>query len=317
MKTQVLPCYREQTNGVHFTRNAHRHDCDDVDCRGCTPCQGRHCTARRNCTWHIAEGELTCGRCITSVRRDLRWISELSALMITAAITDGLDSEAANLAGPATDAEAWSWRKVTARQGRAWHASLVEDDDEFHPERVLTVWERMIREDYTHTRAEIGCTTVAPERRDWEARVGTDRAHQSCIANHGARCWDVRERSNSIGAAVDYLGRTLHRIANDDEQDFPLLRAELKKCRQHLEAVLHNDTKPERGAPCTECRKIGHFVRLKREYAHWCTDEECERMHFDADGSDVWRCPKDAKHWWTQQGYADMLDERRGGRIGA
>lgn len=47
------PCYREATNGVHFTRNTHRHDCAEVDCRGCKPCPGRHCTARTNCTWHV------------------------------------------------------------------------------------------------------------------------------------------------------------------------------------------------------------------------------------------------------------------------
>src|SRR5690606_41422977 len=50
-----------------------------------------------------------------------------------------------------------------------------------------------------------------------------------------------------IQGAAAYLDRHLHRIANDDAQDFPLLRRELRKCRQHLEAVLHNDTRPDRG----------------------------------------------------------------------
>jgi hypothetical protein len=266
------PCYREATNGVYFTKNAHRLDCDDPACRGCTTCAGTHCTARKNCTWHVSEGELTCGRCIAGVRRDLAWITALSALLLTQAIADGLDSEAVNLAGPAVDPEAWSWRKATAKQGRAWHVSLVEDDDEHHPLRVLGAWEHMIREDYQH--------------------------HSDATL--------------TLAGASAYLDRMLYRIAHDEEQDFPLLRAELKKCRQHLESVLHNDTKPDVGAPCPSCREAGEIVRLKRQYAHWCKDPECQKFHFLDDASDTWHCPREATHWWTQQGYADMLDERRG-----
>lgn len=269
MSEKPQPCYREATNGVYFTRNGHRPDCEDAACRGCVTCAGKHCTARKNCTWHIDAAELTCGRCIAGVRRELRWIGDLSALMLAAAIADGLESEAANLAGPAADPEAWTWRKVAAKQGRAWHVSLIEDDDEHHPETVTGIWQRMIAEDYGH------------------------------------------EPTGSVSAAVAYLDRNLHRIAHDDEQDFPLMRRELRKCRQHLESVLHNDTKRDQGAPCPACKGVGAFVRLERHYAHWCTDEACERFHFTDDGSDVWRCPRDREHWWTQQGYADVLEQRR------
>ena len=80
--------------------------------------------------------------------------------------------------------------------------------------------------------------------------------------------------------------------------------------------MLHNDTRRDRGAPCPTCRDLGKVVRLQRHYSHWCTDEACEAFHFTDDGSDVWRCPTDAAHWWTMQGYADVLDVRSG-RIGA
>lgn len=255
-QTKPEPCYRDPNNGVHFTRNAHRIDCAEGDCRGCRPCPERHCTAKKSCTWHVAWGEITCGRCIAGVRSDLRWIEALSSLLMTAAMGEGVDSEAANLAGPAADPEAWSWRKVAARQGRAWHVSLVEDDDEHHPLTVLGTWERMIREDYGH---------------DTDAPL-------------------------SITGAVAYLTRTLHRIAQDDGQDFPLMRRELRKCRQHLEAVLHNDDRPDQGAPCPTCSaEHGKGPRLRRRYA--------ERWEAQDASRDEWVCPANREHTWSEVDY--------------
>jgi hypothetical protein len=256
MSEKPQPCYRE-VNGAYFTRNDHRHDCEEVDCRGCVTCPGRHCIARKSCTWHVGETELTCGRCISVVRTDLRWIESLAALMLTQAIADGLESEAASLAGPAADPEAWTWRKVAAKQGRAWHVSLIEDDDEHHPARVTGTWARMVSEDYGHD-----------------------------MPSNAPLAW-----------CVAYLDRTLHRIAHDDGQDFPLLGSELKKCRQHLEAVLHNDTKPDQGAPCPACHDAGMEKppRLGRVYA--------ESWQADDDHLDFWRCPRDRRHVWTEYDY--------------
>ncbi len=277
-------CYRE-VNGVYFTRNTHRPDCGEPECRGCRPCPEQHCTARRNCSWHLDEGQLTCGRCIAGVRTDLRWIEALAALLLTAAINDGVESEAAALAGPAVDPEAWSRRKVAARQhadtGRAWHVSLIEDDDEHHPARVLGVWAMMLAEDYGHD-----------------------------MPIDASLTW-----------MVDYLDRNLARVAHDEDQDFGLLRRELRKCRQHLEAVLHNDRRPDRGAPCRSC--AAPAPRLKLEPGHWCEDEDCTRMHYDDDSGDRWVCPRDPEHRWTMADYrrwvyADAVAQRgEDGRIGA
>lgn len=144
-------CYRDRTNGVRYQRGIHHAACADDACRGCRPCPERwHCTARRSCSWHVEVGQLTCGRCLARVRADLRWIGDLASLLPVAAEAAGVDSEAANLAGPATDSEAWSWRKAAAMAGGSWHLSLVEDDDEHHPLRVTQTWARMIAEDYGH-----------------------------------------------------------------------------------------------------------------------------------------------------------------------
>lgn len=273
-RPETKPCYREATNGVYFIREQHGLNCEDSTCRGCKPCVGAdHCTARRNCTWHLSAGELTCGRCLAAVRRDLRWIASLAALLPTAALGDGVNSEAANLSGPSVDPEAWSWRKAAARSGKGWHLSLIEEDDEHHPERVLGTWERMLREDYDQP-------TDAPL---------------------------------SVADAAAYLDRNLHRVAHDDGQDFTLLGRELKKCRQHLESVLHNDTNPERGIPCPTCTsdEAGLGPRLVRHYPHWCNDEDCQRLHRADDADDVWQCPREAKHVWSHEDYDRRLVERK------
>ena len=316
-------CYRDRNNGVRYIKSGHRLDCGDGDCRGCKPCPERwHCTAGRTCTWHLEPGQLTCGRCLASVRRNLRRIGDLSALMFPAAIAGGVNSGAANLAGPAADYSTFVARRLIDQrwidqylpehnQIRAAEA-LIEDDDPHHPYNVLTRWEFMLREDYGQSRPH------------WECRTGIDvlggreRDREKCAVNHGQSCWLARETPTSIYSAMDYLDRNLHRIAQDDEQDFPLLGRELKKCRQHLEAVLRNDDRPDRGAPCPECTSdtAGVGPRLRREYAHWCEDEDCRRVHHDDESDDVWTCPRNPLHSWTHKVYTKWIEER-GGRMGA
>jgi hypothetical protein len=278
------PCYRE-ANGVYFTRGEHRPDCDD-DCRGCRPCTADHCTAKRNCTWHLDDGQLACGRCLANVRRDLKWIEPLAALLPVAAMGDGVDSEAANLDGPVPHPSTDVARRVHLRKRLAtlgpWAAAagvdetgfrVMPDEDWHHPRAVLGRWAMMISEDYEHD-------------------MPYDASTSWCVA---------------------YLDRNLHRIAHDDGQDFPLLGRELRKCRQHLEAVLHNDDRPDRGAPCPECTSEANGLgpRLRREWSHWCEDEACERTHAGDDTDDVWRCPRVREHWWWHHDYENWIEERK------
>lgn len=285
------PCYRERTNGVRFTRNEHRLDCRDGDCRGCKVCQEpTHCTAKQNCSWHLPVGQLTCGRCLAAVRRNLKRIDILAALVPVVAIADGPNSETANLAGPSPDPRAWSahriaqnaqlaeWAAVGRITDEQWeHAcEAMPEDDEFHPYAVTTRWQMMLSEDYKHP---------------LPARL-------------------------SITGAIDYLDRNLFLIAHDPEQDFPLLAREIRKCRQHLEAAMLLVARPEKGAPCPACHeniqasdevaaegKKPKAPRLRREYAHWCDDETCTKLHDDTDKDDLWRCPKDRDHTWSEKDY--------------
>ena len=246
----------------------------------------KHCTARRSCSNHVGADEQTCPRCIARVRSNLRRIPALSALMLPVAITAGVNSEAANLAGPATSPVGWRERRVAQR----WHLDAweelgriterqhlhaletMEDDDSQHPYNVLTRWQMMIAEDYGH---------------------------------------DLPERLTIVGAA-DYLDRQLARIAQDPEQDFPLLGSDLRRCRQHLETAVSLRAHKERGEPCPECRNEGQVNRLVREYGHWCEDEGCERIHYDDDSADVWVCPRNRDHEWSHEDYSRWVEERKG-----
>ncbi len=238
----------------------------------------RHCTAKRSCSWHVGPNELTCGRCLAGARTSLRWIGDLSGLLLTQALTDGVMSEAANLAGPATDPRAWAGVQLAQRrylttwllaeritEQQAVHAiGSLEEDDKRHGERLITTWARMIAEDYEHP---------LPERM-------------------------------TLSWCVGYLDRQLHRIAQDPEQDFPLLRRELKKCRHHLEAVLHNDDQHDRGAPCPECVANEDGVpRLVRDYAHGVKH----------DRYDQWRCPRNPEHVWSHHAYVAYAEGRKHG----
>lgn len=232
----------------------------------------RHCTSRRTCSQHVGHAELTCARCLGRTRTDIRQIVNRSVELLPEAVHVGVDSEAANLAGPAADPEAWSWRKVAAKQGRAWHLSLIEDDDDWHPYTVLTRWAQMLTEDYGDERPE---------------------------------AWTITN-------AAAYLERVLGKVAQDDGQDWPLFAREIRKCRSHLEAVLRDSLAPERGAPCPTCRDAGTFVRLYREYGHWCLDPDCRRRdHFITDDGDEWRCPRNVDHVWTHERYRSFVEERQ------
>jgi hypothetical protein len=115
----------------------------------------------------------------------------------------------------------------------------------------------------------------------------------------------------TITDAGDYLARTLHRMAQDDEQDFPLFAREMRQCRNHLESVLRNSAAPTKGAPCPDCREEGHVVRLHQEFGHWCERPECQQQfHFVDDSGDRWVCPRNREHWMTGEGYAQWLKGR-------
>ena len=271
-----MTCRYDKAAERHLLRT-HLPACDSRDCQGCEPCLRdangnpvRHCTARIGCNGHLGEYEQTCPGCIEEVRTTLRVIVDLAAdALLEEAIEAGVDSEAVYLAGPACDPEAWSWRKVTARQGGPWHMSQgdsaskldPDEDDEHHPYSVLTRWEFMLREDYGQQRTD----------------------------------------ATSIVSAAKYLTDMLPRLANDDGQDWRLFAHELNACRNHLESVIHDSRAPEMGAPCPACTTANTKGKpLVKHYRN--IDERTGKV--DPSGAlDWWGCRDDDAHWWNDEDY--------------
>jgi hypothetical protein len=257
---------------------------DDTPCR--TDDYGdptHHCTAKKGCANHVAENEQTCARCIGRTRQDLTRTAQLAKLMMAAAMSAGVNSEAANLAGPAADYATFSARRRIDKEWIYGHIpaakveramrSLLADDDEHHPLNVLGRWDLMLREHHGHPSDEVV----------------------------------------TVDNAAAYIARHLPRIAQDPDQDFPQLARELRKCRNHLETVLANSQRPERGAPCPECTNEANGVgpRLIRDYGHWCLDDGCERIHYLDDSGDTWSCPRNPAHQWTHDAYTNWIEERK------
>lgn len=230
-----------------------------------------HCTARRNCAEHVAPNELTCARCLGRTRAIIRGIPDRAALMMPVALTMGVDSTAANLAGPAADTEAWTWRKVAARRGGSWHLSLIEDDDDRHPYTVLTRWALMIAEDYGHELTDLDVASAADYLDRNLARIAQDPTQDFTLLTSEVR--KCRRHLESVLATAQHKERG----------------APCPEC-----------VGKEQGAP-----------RLVRTYPHWCDDTECRREHYDNDSRDMWICPRNEGHAWTTRAYDQWIDERK------
>lgn len=263
----MRPC--RYVEGYGYYRPSHMPGCRAHECGGCEECLTdhngnpvKHCTARRSCSGHLDPAHpLTCPRCVGRTRGDLAVIVQLSTLMLDEAVEQGIDSEAAYLAGPACDPEAWSWRKVATKRAGL---PVLEDDDPHHPYSVLGRWDFMLREDYDQPTGE----------------------------------------KVTVTRSAAYLDGLLTRIAQDDEQDWPLFASEIADCRGHLETVLHDSRAPEKGRPCPVCSTEDEpGPSLVKRYAD----------HDTTGATDTWRCAWDAAHVWSEADYrmkvaTDYLD---------
>jgi hypothetical protein len=248
----------------------------------------RHCKARKTCSNHVGQGEITCARCISRCRADIRQLSPLASLMWTVAIAAGeVTTDAAMYAGPAADMDEYAENReavihqldTSVRRGTISEKVYLKElgrinaDDESHPANVLGVWCRMWAEHY-------GLTMP-------------NTAHlEACIA---------------------FIDANLHRVAQDETQDFPQFVREVRDCRQHMESTLRNSHAAERGAPCPICKSPA--PKLRREYGHWCDNPDCEKIHYGDDAGDRWICPNDRDHWWWEEDYrlwvADVYEANR------
>lgn len=214
MSTPESPCHFVPEVG-HVLRT-HMRDCRASGCGGCAPCPERHCAlcGRQHVTVDGRGLDEVCARCLGAVRGNMTEIVKRSAKVLTEAVHRGINSEAANLAGPVPPRldliEAHRWRQMSAFWGRI--PELPEDDQ--HPAWVLGSWELLVRE---HLKQQ------APLRKP---TVESSRA---------------------------YLDAHLTRLAHDPTFPFEELAREVRACREHLEDVLHDSRHRQQGAPCPMC----------------------------------------------------------------
>lgn len=162
-----------------------------------------------------AHAQAACTGCLDAARSDLRAIMDLCSSLPAEAVEKGVQSEAMMLLGPAADPEAWRNRATSAMVGRL-DASYLEDcRDELHPLFVLGSWEQIWRDHLDHY-------SIAP--------ITAASAHA-------------------------YLDMQIGYMADQVEPAFDEFARELRGCRAHLENVLHDGIREERGAPCVQCEK--------------------------------------------------------------
>jgi len=215
------------------------------ECPGCQPCTGPHC---RVCV--RAHAEQTCPECVASARDDLHAIAIMCGSLPAEVAHRGVNGEAMMLLGPSADPEARAHVEAAYVGGRlpegwieAAHGKdcpLLSNDyctgcagDELHPGFILATWD-MIWRDHLDQPSNLKAT---------------------------------------LPRLVDYLDQHVHRMAEEDLIPFEDFARDLRRCRGHLESVLHDQPRGDiAGVGCFEC---GH---------------DLERRLTPAGFADVWTC---------------------------
>ena len=210
--------------------------CDDREL-GCLECTETHCVI---CSRNHARA--ACIDCLAAARDDLRAIADLCHALPAEAVEKGVQSEAMMLLAPAADPGEWN-RTATAaifEQVRLESAGepvpvsltayLADCRDEMHPLFVLGSWEQVWRDFLDHQ----------------------------------------TDKRITVESAVSYLDMQIGYMSDQIDPPFDEFARELRQCRGHLEDVLRDGIREERGAPCVQCERP-----MVRTEDHW----ECRKCH--------------------------------------
>lgn len=189
----------------------------------------------------IAHGDGACPECLAATRDDLRAIGVLCDALPAEVEHRGIDGEAMVLLGPAADPEARGHLEASVLAGRVPADYLDVADDERHPLSVTGTWLMVWQDALEH---------------DDEAEV-------------------------TVAHAIDYLDRQLTYMAGFEHAPFEDFARDVRQCRAHLEAVLHDQERGVRAnVPCFECG-----ADLERQLGktgfddHWTCRGRCRRRY--------------------------------------
>ncbi|WP_235738982.1 hypothetical protein [Nocardioides alcanivorans] len=222
-------------------------ECPDLHCGSC----GHR---------HVRPGVLTCPSCVGDVRDDLRTIADKAAELPEEAEVRGIDSEAADLAGPAADPEQWRQR---GRYGHRWHEDAKVGEE--HPLWVLGTWDMVVREHLSQP------TTL---------RLTIDRAADylagqlTGLAQDGDFPFDVLRRE--VRACRGHLEDVL-RDGEQRDTGAPCMTCRIPLVRE-WGILAHAD-----GWRCPQCREFSTdaqyrfaVMQVHRAEAEWLTDVEMQ-----------------------------------------
>ena len=224
----------------------HHTDCEAEaeECPGCQPCTFAHC---RLCGVEHAEG--TCPACLAEIRETLTEIRRMFGDLPAEVAYRGVNGEAMNLLGPAADPEARGHWTASVLAGRIvpLDCDARELDDvrswlevanhERHPLIVLEGWAMAYRDAFDH---------------------------------------DEPSTRVDVWTEAGYLDRNLTYMGDFPHVPFEDFARDLRACRTHMEAVLHDGEQIDEGAPCLKCGR-----RLVRTWGATGKDDgwECPRCH--------------------------------------
>lgn len=166
----------------------------------------------------VAEHTYDCPACLHTVRTDLAEIARMYAHLPAEVQHRGVDSGAMVLLGPSSDPEARGHLEASVAAGRV-SPDMLEDGTGSHPLLVTETWGMVVRDALGHEEP-------------------ADRAE--------------------VDTAVRYLNDQLTTLSHDAWFPMPDMAAEVRRCKAHMESVLHDGEQIERGAPCLTCRQQVH-----------------------------------------------------------
>ena len=181
-----------------------------------------------------------CAECVAATRNDLRTIAQLCDALPAEAEHRGVHGEAMMLLGPTADPEAWSNRAMSAIMGRVDAGYLEDCRDEKHPLWVRGTGEQVWRD---HLDQPTDLRATLP------------------------RLWD-------------YLDRQVHVMAVEVEVPFEDFARDVRGCRGHLEAVMHDQAQGDRAnVGCFDCGGDLERRLTKAGFEdHW-TCRRCRRRY--------------------------------------